>query len=303
MASIIKTIRKILRPLRVGYEHLLCRFSPKTLAGILYKRNSGKKLNWDNPVDINEKINWLKFYSDTSRWTELADKYRVRQYVEACGFGDMLVRLYGKWEKAEEIDWEKLPQQFVMKTNHGSRDVLICPDKSQLDTTYWTKAFRRWQKAKFGTLMAEPHYNNIKPLIIAEELLDSSKQSITTSSLIDYKIWSFDGQPAYICVYYDRKPDTIRLAIYDLDWQPHPEFIANDGFHLPADRPIPRPHSLKQMLRAASLLSKGFPEVRIDLYEVDGKPYFGEMTFTGAGGYITSYTKEFLNILGAKTKI
>ena len=292
-----------MRPLRISYEHLLGHLAPQKLADIIYKRIFGRRLNWNNPVDINEKINWLKFNSDTSRWTELADKYLVRHYVEACGFKDMLIPLYGTWKSADDIDWEKLPDKFVMKTNHGSKDVLICDDKSKLDTSLWAKKFRKWQKNKFGTFMAEPHYDKIAPVILAEELLDSSRQSIRSSSLIDYKIWSFDGQPAYICVYFDRTPDTMRLAIYDTDWHPHPEFIADDGLHLPADRPIPRPLCLDNMLYAAACLSKGFPEVRVDLYEVDGKPYFGEMTFTAAGGYITSYTKEFLEILGSRTAI
>lgn len=303
ITSLYILLRNELNLLLLHYEHLLGRIAPKKLASLRYKRICGKKLDWKHPADINEKINWLKFNSDTSRWTELADKYRVRKYVEACGLGHMLIKLYGTWEKADDIDWAALPNKFVLKTNHGSKDVLICHDKSEIDTALWTEKFRKWQKTKFGTRMAEPHYDKIDPLIIAEELLDRTKQSIPSPSLIDYKIWSFNGKPAYICVYFNRTSDSMNLAVYDVNWQPHPEFIANDGFHLPAECDIPRPSSLDEMLNAAARLSEGFPEVRVDLYEVGGKTYFGEMTFTAAGGYITSYTQEFLNILGEKTMI
>lgn len=289
--------------MRENVEQKLFKVMPKRILSRLYKRYCGKRLDWHHPRDINEKMNWLKINGDTNKWSKLADKYQVRQFVEQCGLDDMLIPLIGKWDKVDDIEWEKLPHQFVMKTNHGTHDVLICHDKGKLDTKLWTQKFDFWLKHRFGSKMAEPHYDKIVPCIIAEQLLDNTKQDIESSSLVDYKIWSFDGKPSYICIYYDRTPNNMRLAIYDTDWQPHPEFVANDGFHLPADRNIPRPRTLDKMLSAAAVLSKGFPEVRVDLYEVDGKPYFGELTFTAAGGFITSYTQELLNILGDKTEI
>ena len=293
----------MLAPLRAAFEHILGLYAPRRLAEMRYMQTCKKRIDWNHPHDINEKINWLKFYGDTSLWPVLADKYRVRAYVERRGLGQLLVPLLGKWDRAENIDWDSLPQQFVMKTNHGNADVLICHDKSTLDTQLWTRKYRYWTKRKFGTKMAEPHYDKIKPCIIAEQLLDSRRQAFPSQSLVDYKIWAFDGQPAYICVYYDRTPERMRLAIFDTQWQQHPEFVANDGIHLPADRDIPPPQTLQQMLDAAALLSKGLPQVRVDLYEVDGKLYFGELTLTAAAGYIFSYTQEFLDILGERVKI
>ena len=142
----------------------------------------------EHPRDIDEKIQWLKFYGDTSQWPRLADKYAVREYVKEKGLEDILVPLIGKWDKAEDIPWDALPNQFVMKTNHGSGDALVCTDKSQLDTAYHTKNFDRLLKEKFGVTMYEPHYDKIKPCIIAEELLDSSRQDYPSSSPIDYKM-------------------------------------------------------------------------------------------------------------------
>lgn len=281
----------------------LGRISPKTLASIHYRRSTGKSLNWKKPQSLDEKINWLKFYSDTSRWSELADKYRVREYVANCGFENMLVPLIGKWDKAEDIEWDKLPNQFVMKTNHGSGDALICKDKQSLDTKYWTAEFSRLLSSKFGRFMGEPHYDKIVPCIIVETLLDNTKQRINSTSLVDYKIWTFDGKPAYIFVCHNRTKDSLIVGVYDLDWNFHPEFSVSTPHYKLSDQPIPRPHSLDAMLNAASRLSKGFPEVRVDFYEVDDKPYFGEMTFTASAGFISYYSPKFQNLLGSLVKL
>lgn len=296
--SIYKRIRHSLRPLRVGYERVLGRIAPKKLVSIYFKRAYGKKLDWNHPTNLDEKINWLKFFSDTSKWTILADKYRVRQFLIDNNLENCLPKLYGVWDKAEEIDWDSLPNTFVMKTNHGSGDVLICKDKHKIDYSYWTKKFRRWLKTDFSSIMGEPHYREIKPCIIAEELLDTNKQAIDSSSLIDYKIWSFNGMPAYIWVCFNRTPHSVEVITYDTDWNPHPEFSVTTDHYILTDKRIPRPKSLDTMLSIASTLSKGLEEVRVDLYEVDGKPYFGEMTLTAAGGINNFYTQEFLQILG-----
>ncbi|MBO4641764.1 MAG: glycosyltransferase [Bacteroidaceae bacterium] len=295
---LFKRLRHALRPVRTSYELLVGKLFPKRLASIRYKQVYGVAINWSNPKNIDEKINWLKFYSDTSRWTLLADKYRVRQYVEECGFGDMLVKLYGKWEQAADIDWESLPNQFVMKTNHGSGDVLICHDKQLTDRKYWTKMFDKWLHTDFGSMMGEPHYKYIKPCVIAEELLDADKQPIASSSLIDYKIWAFNGKPSYIWCCLNRTPKSVEVITYDMQWNPHPEFSIDTPHYILTDKRIPRPNSLERMLYAASVLSKGFPQVRVDFYEVDGKAYFGEMTFTSSSGVNYFYTDEFRNHLG-----
>lgn len=278
--------------------------SPRMLASIHYHRSFKKWINWNTPKDLNEKIQWLKFYGDTSKWALCADKYRVREYIKACGLEHMLVKLYGKWDRVEDIDWNQLPNQFVMKTNHGSGDILICKDKSKLDISHWTSLYKKLLNKKFGNNLGEPHYNKISPCIIAEELLDCNKQQIKTSSLIDYKIWSFDGKPAFVLVCHDRTAEHCGKSIYDLEWNLRPEYLNEAIF---PDRknqtPIPCPKSFKQMLEAAAILSKGHPQLRVDFYEVDGKPYFGEMTFTAAAGLNTTYSQELLNILGDLCKI
>lgn len=274
-------------------------FYPQGLITVIYWRCYGKGSEWKrNPQDIDQKINWLKFYGDTSQWPLLADKYRVRQYVEDRGLGDMLVPLLGRWERAGDVDWDSLPGQFVMKTNHGSGDALICTDKTQLDTRYWTRYFEGLLHKRYGYFRAEPHYNLIPPCLIAEKLLDASRQQVSSASLVDYKVWAFNGKPAYVWACYDRTKDSCKVGTYDLDWNFHPEYSVSTSHYVLSDHPLPRPASLDRMLHAASVLSAGHPQARVDFYEVEDHPYFGEITFTSASGFNSFYTPEFLNVLG-----
>ena len=283
------------------YWRQMAHFVPKTYSSIRYKNLFHKELSWEHPRDINEKIQWLKFNSDTLKWSILADKYRVREYVEEKGLGHMLVKLYGKWNKAADIDWDSLPQKFVMKVNSGSGDVMICQDKAKIDKAEWCRYFDKLLHEKFGYVCAEPHYNSIKPCIIAEELLDVKQQQIESTSLVDYKIWCFDGKPSYVWACFNRTKHSVEVMVYDLEWQKHPEFSVSTEHYILAKQDVPRPLSLDEILNAAAKLSEGFPELRIDFYEVGEKPYFGEMTFSSMGGLMDFYTTEFLNILGDKT--
>jgi len=283
---------------------LLGRTCPRLQVSLLFRLTHGRWIDWKHPRDINEKVQWLKFYGDTILWSQLADKYAVREYIAEKGLEHILIPLIGKWDKAEEIDWDVLPQQFVMKANHGCGDILICTNKTTIDTAYWTRQFSKLLKEKFGYRFGEPHYNKIKPCIIAEKLLDATKQPIPSSSLIDYKIWCFNGKPTYITTYSNRtKEGLCDLNIYDTHWNQYPQFIRANDHYLPGKQSLPQPHNLCQMLEIATILTKGFPCVRLDLYEVGGKVFFGEMTFTPSAGLNFTYTQEFLNILGDLCKL
>ena len=303
MKNPYQLIRHLLHPIRVWYELFLGRFFPKKLSSIRYRDCYGTDIDWKHPKTIDEKINWLKYYSDTSQWTLLADKYRVRKYVADCGLEDILVPLYGKWDKAEDIDWDSLPNQFVMKTNNASKSVLICKDKDSLDIDYWIKEIDKWMHYDYSIEKGEIHYRSIPPCIIAEQLLDAEKQPLPSSSLIDYKVWAFDGKPVYIWCCLNRTSDSVEVITYDTDWKAHPEFSRNFYHFYLTDKRLPRPITLDKMLDAAAKLSKGFPQVRVDFYEVDWKLYFGEMTFTSSAGMNGFYTTEFLLELGRLTKL
>lgn len=286
-----------------AYYTYLGKHNLKKLLNIRYRDHFGKKMDWDNPKTLNEKILWLKLNTDTSQWTRLADKYLVREYVKDQGLENILVKLYGKWDKAEYIDWDSLPNTFVMKVNNGSGDVLVCRDKSKLDIKKATKTFARLLATPFGYSTGEPHYVSIPPCIIAEELLDNTKQPIPVDTLIDYKIWCFDGKPECIWACYNRFKDSVEVATYDLDWNFHPEYSIFTEHYIKASKLLPRPKSLDEMLSIASKLSQGFPELRVDLYEVADKPYFGELTFSSNYGMMDFYTEEYQEYLGSLVKI
>lgn len=300
--KIIKIIKKYfpylflfyrrIRKIRMKYLGLY--FSEK-LAKEIYRNKFNKELNIDNPKDINEKINWLKYRSDTSIWTILADKYKVREYVKECGFEHMLIDLYGIWNKVDDIQFENLPNSFVLKTNHGCATVILVDDKSKIDMSKIKKQLNKWMKFKFGIYTAEPHYINIKPCIIAEKYL--KEESELSTSLIDYKIWCFNGVPYCIMVLLNRTEDNVCKSLYTLDWIPCFDKLAVIEKNTPI---IPKPKSLNQMIEASRVLSKSFPQVRVDFYEVAGKPYFGELTFTSLGGYMDYFTPDFLLEMGSK---
>lgn len=284
----------------------LCKLNllkPIQVARLKYFYKLHKWPNFEQPKDLNEKMNWVKFYGDTSRWADLADKYKVREYVESLGLSDILTKLYGRWDTASDIDWESLPNQFVLKVNNGCGDILICRDKNKLNKKDVIDKYNRLVNSKYGDVSGEPHYAYIQPCIIAEELLDISKQPIKTSSLIDYKIWCLNGEPYSIWCYWNRSINGTERGGYDLNWNYHPEWsVSNNQFKLGKEI-IPKPQNLNKMLEVASKLSIGFPILRVDLYEVDGKIYFGELTFTSHGGFMDNLTQEVLTDMGNHIKL
>lgn len=270
---------------------------PKEVVNEIFA-DMGRTMHWDNPQTLDEKLQWLKFNTDTTMWTLLSDKYRVREYVKQKGLGDLLVPLIGKWDRVRDIEWETLPDRFIMKTNHGSADAKICTDKSKIDISAWKYHFILALHRTYGIGNIELHYSKIMPCIIAEELLDASKQSIETSSLIDYKIWCVNGEPKYIWTCYDRTEDSVQVMFYDTEWKKRPEMCKDTPHYRMATETLPPPRSLKRMIESARILAQGFPVVRVDFYEVEGKLYFGEMTFTAAGGFHTFQSDLFQQEIG-----
>ena len=272
--------------------------SPTFVAKRIYKKRMGKDLDLTHPQDLNEKINWLKFYGDTSMWPDLADKYKVRDFVKKRGCDSILVSLYAMWENADEINFDSLPKSFVLKTNHGNGEVLIVKDKTKIDLNDTKALFKHYLSEDFGKYQGEPHYRKIQRCIVAEELLDVDDLDYTTS-LVDYKIWCFDGKPYYIWACYSRTKEKVYVEVHDLNWNYLPEKSVFTDHYRDGKGIVPKPEKLDEMLMIASKLSEGFPEVRVDLYENKGKIYFGEMTFTSNGGYMDFYTQEFLDELGS----
>lgn len=258
-------MKKLIIPIveLLAYWHIL---TPIRVAKLRYMYIMHKWPHFEHPKDLNEKINYLKFYGDTSKWPMLTDKYAVRKYIESIGLGDTLVKLYGKWDSVEDIDWDSLPDKFVMKCNNGSGDVLICKDKAKLDIEATKRYFDKMLHREFGVVSAEPHYASIKPCIIAEELLDASTQPCGSSSLVDYKIWCFNGNPHSVWCCYNRKQYHANVGVYDLNWQYHPEASIFTKHYIMGRQQLPKPTCLDKMIELAEKLSVGFPVLRVDLY-------------------------------------
>lgn len=274
--------------------------SPKLLTSVIYRMKHGEKLNWNSPQNIDEKIAWLKFNSDTSSWVELADKYKVREYVKQCGLEKLLIPIYGVWYDVDKIDFSTLPKQFVLKTNNACGTNFLVENIDKESIAEIKKTLKKWYRRRFGIESAEPHYLKIQPCVIAEQYLKESNSQ--SESLTDYKVWCFDGEPYMVVTYSNRSSQNVSVMPYDLNWVAHPEYRVFTKHYMQNDELIPKPSCLREMIDAASVLSKGFPEVRVDFYIVEGKLYFGEMTFTGSAG-MNSFTEDILLEMGKKCNI
>lgn len=265
-----------------------------------------KPIDLKNPKDLNEKILWAKLFSDTSKWTELADKYKVRKYVEDLGLGQYLVKLYAVWFDAKEVNFDTLPETFIIKANNGdgkgTNKIIRKSELTDEKKAELAKMIDEWLHRKnIGALHAEPQYKGMKPCVIAEEVLPCDPG---TTTLTDYKIWCFNGKAYYVWICNDRSAsgNSAHVMTYDLDWNAHPEFSVFNSDYLRGEI-MPKPQNFEEMIQVAEKLSQGFPELRVDLYNVQGKIYFGELTFTSQGGFMDFYTPEFNLELGSKFDI
>lgn len=235
---------------------------------------TGLWLNLDNPLTYNEKIQWLKLYDATEIKTRLVDKYLVRDWVKDMIGEEHLVPLLGVWDNFDDIDFDSLPNRFVLKTNHGSGSVYIVKDKSKLDIEDARRKFAGWMSKNFAFGFGfEMQYLNVVPKIIAEEYLEELDQ------VYDYKFVCFNGECKFIWVDTDRFTGHKR-TLFTTDWQVMDEYIV----HPKSDRALPRPKCLDEMLEYAEKMSREFAHARVDFYEVNGHVYFGEMTFTSSSG-------------------
>ena len=243
-----------------------------------FKSATGKPLNLENPKTFDEKIQWMKLYDSTPLKTELADKYLVRAYVAEKIGDEYLIPLLGVWDAFNEIDFEKLPNQFVLKANHGSGWNIIVRDKSKFDKKDAKKLFEKWMKRNYAFQAGlELHYKDILPLIIAEEYIENGG-----GNLFDYKVHCFGGKAMYIQYIGDRATHTTREGWFDRDWK---LMSFTDGCYPKYDSNIPKPNNLKELLSLSEKLALPFSYVRVDFYVLnDGSIKFGEMTFTPASG-------------------
>jgi hypothetical protein len=232
----------------------------------------------------------MQLRGDTILWSRCTDKHEVRGYVHECGLDDTLIPEIGVWDRPEDVDWESLPNRFVAKTTNGSGDVMIVKDKRMVDRECFNEYFRK----ELAHQWEVGHYSNIKHRLCIEEMMDNDPVSRKYSaSLIDYKIWCFNGKPHYVWTCCNRTKKGVEVMTYDMDWNAHPEWSVFDSEYRHGVV-IPKPKNVDYMMDVAAKLSKPFPVVRCDLYNLDGKVYFGELTFTSLGGLMNFYTDDFL---------
>lgn len=262
---------------------------------LLYKTETGRRLNFKNPRTYNEKLQWIKLYDKKPEYTLYADKYRVREYISKTIGGEHLIPLLDVYNSVSEIEWDGFPDQFVLKCTHGSGSNIICKDKSKLDIVEAERKLEKWMKKNWYWFGREWCYKNIKPRIICEKyMVDESGYELK-----DYKFFCFNGEPKLVQVDYDRFAGHER-NVYSLEW----EFIdVIIKYPNNPKRQIEKPKNLDGMIKIAAILSKGIPHVRVDLYDVNGSIYFGEMTFYHGSGFEKIIPESYDYLLGNWIKL
>ncbi len=294
--------RGIYKMLSKMYNHKYLTMSDKDFAVIKYKQRMGIDLNLDNPKTFDDKIWWLKINYHNPLITMCSDKYWVREYVKMCGYEDILIDLYGVYDKFEDIDFSELPSKFFIKTNHGSGTNIIYDKNRDFNFEKYKKIFNDSLKKNYYYIHREWGYKNIEPKIICEKVLIEKGRKVP----LDYKLFCFNGKVEYVTVNlsssdeYGNHSETVEKNFYDKDFNYIDVRFSDDNFDPSL---IKKPKNLDRMIEIAEKLSSPFPEVRVDLYNIDGKVYFGEMTFYHNGGYNESTPSDFVVKMGDKIKL
>ena len=271
----------------------------KLYLSLLYRLRMGSWIDWDNPKTFSEKIQCLKIRNREPEYTTMVDKYAVKKYVAELIGKQHIIPTLGVWDKVDDIDWEVLPNQFVLKTTHGggSCGVFICKNKSELDRQEVKRKMKRSLASDIYSEFREWPYKNIKKRIIAEKyMVPSDRLNDSTYDLSDYKFFCFNGEPQFCQVIRDRNSNET-IDFYDMEWI-HQEFIGLNPVARNGLNPVARPNHLDEMQNICRKLSKGIPFVRVDLYVIDDKTYFGELTFFPASGFGVFSPKEWNVKLG-----
>lgn len=245
--------------------------------------------NLKNPKDISEILIASLFSPEAATYADFVDKVRVREYIVKKGFPDILLKHYGVWEDPADIDFDILPEKFILKANNGSGGHVVCKDKATFDKEAAIIKLRA--NMKEGQEEIEPHYRFIKPLVFCEELIDTGTEAFPT----DYKFTCVNGEIMDVFVATDRSTST-RYCTLDLNWEYLP-YTKKE--YMPASKPE-RPNTLDEMVEIAKTLSKDFKFVRVDLYEYKDHVYFSELTFYPWGAMMYSYTDDAIKLYGQK---
>lgn len=281
-------LRKTIKLLRkAGMSERADDISLRHKISLVYKEEFHRKMHWHNPKTLSEKLIWLAYYWRDPIKARLADKYLMRDYVtkEKGLPADILVPLLGVWEKAEDIDYDALPDSFVLKCNHGCGYNILIPNKRLIDREKVNKQLNTWLNEYYEGGVSEFHYMDIhRHLILAEPWLGNPDSGIPPA---DIKIHVCNGRPCWIVYCFDRVDGQAKYGTFTPGW------VQAYTVKGETKSDVPRPKALEKMLEYATILGKDFPFVRVDFYEVDSVPYLGELTFTPLGNMDTEYKDEY----------
>ena len=270
----------------------LMRYIPdKTYLQIYYFLQFGKLCDFKNPTTFNEKLNWLKINNRDSLYTKLVDKYEVKEYVEKVIGGGYTIPTLGVWEHFDDINFDMLPDQFVLKCIHDSEGLVIVKDKSKMDKNAAREKIETALRHNFYYVGREWPYKNVHPRIIAEQYMEDH----IDKELRDYKFYCFDGIPKIMYIASNRNSGHVNFDFYDMEFN-HLDITQK---YPNASEPLRKPKHFKEMIELAKKLSNGFPHVRVDFYEVDSKVYFGELTFFSMSGLTPFKPAKWDKIMGS----
>lgn len=264
------------------FRYILTKISPRITINILFRLCHKRKPDLENPQTLDEKIQWMKlyYYKNNDLVKECADKWRVRDYIKRCGLGHILNDIISIYENVDDINWRELPNKFVLKWNFGNGGNVVCNNKEKLDIEKAATDLKRFQKVKFHLLAAEPQYDVDKKVLLCEKFIETEDGN----QPVDYKVYCFNGEAKFVLCCIGRSNNQ-KPAFYFFDRNWNLQRLNKQGKLAPENFSVPKPKGLDLLFDYAETLSKPFPFVRADFYLEDGKPYFGELTFTPSGGF------------------
>ena len=263
---------------------------------MIYRIKMKESLDLEHPQTYNQKLQWLKLYDRKPVYTQMVDKCEAKKYAASIIGQEHIIPTLGVWERFEDIDFDKLPNQFVLKCTHDSGGLVICKDKSKLNKEKARKLISSCLKHNYYWGLREWPYKNVKPRIIAEQYMEDE-----SGELKDYKFFCFDGEAKAMFIATDRSnpKEETKFDFYDMDFN-HLPFTNG---HPNATKTIEKPRGFEEMKNLAAKLSKGIPHVRVDLYDINGHIYFGEMTFSHWSGLVPFVPAEWDTTFGSWIKL
>lgn len=299
--STIKSIKIYINNPRSFFKNVLRKYfqwiSDELFLRILFRLQMKERLHLKHPVTFNEKLQWIKLYDRRAEYVMMVDKYAVKGYVSNIIGKEYVIPTLGVWNKPEDIEWDLLPNRFVLKTTHGGGNagVVICTDKSTINKAHTIALLNKGLQQDIYRSSREWPYKNVQRRIIAEEFIQPSKGQ---DELMDYKFFCFDGKVKVMYIATNRQKkngEDVKFDFFDENFNHLPFRQCHDNATVMPQKP----KSFDEMKRLAAALSKGIPQVRIDFYEVDGHPIFGEMTLFHASGLYAFTPRKYDEIMGA----